>query len=170
MDENERSVVDAIGRGIVAEVAPAELPMYGPVARAHARGARRQDPSKRRFDDPLGFGAGQAVVLMAPVAVMLAEQFWTAFTAEAATASARSLAGAVRRVLGLDRPAEAEPLTAEQLAQVREVATGCAQNLTVTPQERALFVDALVGLLAVPPKPAAPPEEAVAAKETEAAG
>jgi hypothetical protein len=66
MAETSASVADVV-RGIVAEVAPAELPVAEGLRRLGDDGAVRRLARRRRRGEPLGFGLGEVVPLVTPV-------------------------------------------------------------------------------------------------------
>ena len=169
--EEEKSLIEALARQAVAEVAPQELPLFRSTSRAYLDDPKRLRGEPASADDMLGFGAelGVAVSVVTPivlevarsVVVFVAGQLEGAVKEEAAP-RIREL---VRRLVGsagapepADRPdqeaaAAPEPsetvLTRSQLVEVREVAIRTAERLKLAPDRAATLADAIVGSLAI---------------------
>ncbi len=155
VDDQEPLAVAALGRVLLTDIAPAEVPLYPAVVRARQSGAATSK-AKQSGDDLLGFGPGETVVLLAPVIIEFAQQIWTAVSKEAATATAGGVAAVFRRLRdrfmpGKEPDPEATPtLNTEQLQYVRKVGRECASHLPLTEEQRRLMVESLVAALAVP--------------------
>lgn len=161
MNAVNQVAITSLGRQIVMVTAPEELALFGPVSRAHFEG-RTPSRRARNRDDLLGFGVGEAVVLLTPTALQFAQQFWESLADEAAVGASGKVVDLLRRIsrrlgateLQLD---DADPgLTVDQLQKVRSVGRRCAEALPLTTEQQSLFVEALVGSLAVPEPPNTP--------------
>ena len=152
---DDRELIAALGRSILTDVAPAELPLYPSVVKARQAGAQPAKAGKAG-DDLLGFGPGEAVVLLAPVVLEFAHQVWAALSDEAVGATASGIAGVFRRLRdrfvsgGSPHPEQEPTLTVEQLQHVRRVGNECAGHLPIPAEQRRLMVESLVAALAVP--------------------
>jgi hypothetical protein len=154
MPDNNDEIVGSLGRALVLRLAPEELPLYPSLV------SQFQSPKRGRRassgDQVLGFGAGEAVVMLTPVILSFSREFWQALVAEAAQDSVRGLLEYVRaRLRGDDEAASAElpPLTSGQLQLVRKVAEREADRLDVSKGQAKLLADAVVGVLSVPTIP-----------------
>ena len=67
MSEIQGSAIADVVRDIVAEVAPAELPVADGLRQLGEDGAVRRLARRRRRSEPLGFGLGEIVPLVTPV-------------------------------------------------------------------------------------------------------
>ena len=156
VDHQGHLAVAALGRVLLTDIAPAEVPLYPAVFRAIESGADASKTKQSGDDDLLGFGPGETVVLLAPVVIQFAQQIWTAVSKEAATATAGGVAAVFRRLRdrftpGNDPDPEPTPtLNTEQLRYIRQVGRECASHLPLTEEQRRLMVESLVAALAVP--------------------
>lgn len=168
--EEEKSLIEALARQAVADVAPEELPLFRSTSTAYFDDPKRLRGEPASADDMLGFGAelGVAVTFVTPIALEVArsvvsfvgDQVGGALKEEAAP----RIREVVRRLLGSapepepsSKPAPdpaAAPEHAEavlnpaQLAEVREVAIRTAKRLKMAPDRAATLADAIVGGLA----------------------
>jgi hypothetical protein len=143
----------AIGLELVSRLAPEELPLYPSLLSQFGSKASRGNASSD--DQILGFGTGEAVMMMTPVILSFTQGFWNALVAEAAE---NALNGVVRRLRQLREghqhaPQDTVRLTADQLQLVRKVAEQETRRLNISKSQAGLLTDALVGALAAPPAP-----------------
>lgn len=161
----ERSAEDELAaelaREVVADTAPAELPLFRATSRAFF-----EDPDRalqqRSKDEMLGFGV-ETVALLTPYALAIAKPVITLLMSELAKQvqerSADTVVTWVRRLLR--RPdedvteqgtePEIPPLSAEQLSRVRRLALDKARELDLDEGKAALLADAMVGRLVLGP-------------------
>ena len=153
MADEPAEIVGSLGRELVSRLAPEELPLYPSLlSRFEGKNGGRGKASSR--DQILGFGIGEAAVLLTPVILSFARGFWDALIAEAAQTTLHG----VLKHLRVGRAGQRDgsggvPLTTEQLTQVRKVAEREASRLQVPARQAKLLADAMVGLLAAPPIP-----------------
>jgi hypothetical protein len=145
-------VVRSIGLELVTRLAPEELPLYPSLA-AESNAPRGAGGRGSSEDQLLGFGAGEAMVLLTPVILSFTRSFWQALLDETAHAA---LDGVLRRLrairTGHQHGAEdPPPLTAEQLRLVRTVAEREAHQLDIPDRQAGLLADAMVGVLTTAP-------------------
>ena len=69
--ESERATVEALARQVVAEVSPAELPLFRATADRYFADPDGTLAVRGRPDEPLGFGAETVVALVGPFALDL---------------------------------------------------------------------------------------------------
>jgi hypothetical protein len=150
-DETDE-MVRSIGLELVSRLAPEELPLYPSlVSQFGSKASRRGNASSD--DQILGFGTGEAVMLMTPVILGFTQSFWNALVAHAAE---NAFSGVVRRLQLLrtghqHAPQDTVRLTADQLQLVRKVAEQETRRLNISKSQAGLLTDALVGALAAPP-------------------
>ena len=148
----QERAVEALARRTVADVSPAELPLFTATAARY-----RADPAavltpRRTGTDTLGFGVETAVVLVTPFALDLVKRMFDRLGEKLGSAAADSLAGRITSWLSgkPKRPEDPgpEPLTADQLALVAETTRAEAAALTLPPDESERLADAVVAALA----------------------
>lgn len=145
-------MVRLIGLELVSRVAPEELPLYPSLASEFGTKASRKRNASSG-DQILGFGTGEAVMLITPVILSFTQGFWNALVSQAAESSIKEV---VRRLQLLRKgsqraPQDTVPLTADQLLLVRKVAEQETLRLNIPASQAGLLTDALLGALAVPP-------------------
>jgi hypothetical protein len=150
MPEETDDIVGSLGRELVSDLAPEELPLY-PSLLSQFQGAKRGRRGKDSSDDQLlGFGAAEALTMLTPVILNFTSCFWQALVAEAAQSSAHGVLAYVRSHLPGHHEAAAPPLTREQLELVRNVAERQGRRLHLPEAQVGLLTDAMVGALARP--------------------
>jgi hypothetical protein len=149
MSEDTDVIVGSLGRELVSNLAPEELPLY-PSLLSQFQGAKRGRGGKSSDDQFLGFGAAEAFTMLTPVILSFAGSFWQALVDEVTQGSARSVLEYVKAHLPGYQVAAPPPLTADQLRLVRTVAEREARRLDIPEGQAGLLADAMVGLLAAP--------------------
>lgn len=151
-DDSVDAAVEALARQAVAEVSPAELPIFAATAerfRADPQGTLQ--PATRV--GPLGFGVESAVVLVTPFALDLVKRLFSRLSEKLGDSAADSLAGRIVGWFGgkpddAEEAKEPEPLTAEQLALIADTTRTEAASLALAPAESERLADAIVAALA----------------------
>jgi hypothetical protein len=142
---------------VVAAVAPEEIPLFRPLSDAYFDHPDRLP--RRPKDEMLGFGVGEFVVPLTPVALMVVSETLVYLRGELAKSAARHAAGALeaelkallRRFHTGDRPPESVPaLSPQQLAEVRRRVIERARRMGLSEARAGLLGDAVVGSLALP--------------------
>ncbi|MGK5740186.1 hypothetical protein [Micromonospora sp. URMC 103] len=148
-EDAPRLVRDAV-RDVVGEVAPDELVLVDALRRHDDDTAVRRLSRARRSRDLLGFGLGEATVLVtALVWIALDEVVRTAVGAGMAKAGT-GLRGWLRARLGRPAPPRPMPaLTAEQLRAVQDRVRELGVAADLTPEAAALLADRVVARLAL---------------------
>ena len=145
--------IEAIARQAVAEVSPAELPIFSATAaryRADPQGTLAASPVG---DRALGFGIEAAVVLVTPYALELVKRIFKRLSEKVGDSAGDSLADRITSHFGgkpdaAAAPAHPEPLTPEQLALISETTRAEAADLALAPAESERLADAVVAALA----------------------
>jgi hypothetical protein len=150
MPEETDEIVRSLGRELVSDLAPEELPLY-PSLLTQFQGAKRGRRGKKSSDDELlGFGGTEALTMLTPVILNFTSLFWQALTAEAAQSSTHAVLEYVRSHLPGHHEAAAPPLTSDQLKLVRTMAEREGRRLGISEAQVGLLTDAMVGALAAP--------------------
>jgi hypothetical protein len=166
---SERATVEALARQVVAEVSPAELPLFRATADRYFADPDGTLAVRGRTDEPLGFGAETVVALVGPFALDLVRRVVGRLVDRLGDAVADALAERVLRKSGSGgvaptgasaaTPAETsgssgsaasglDPLDPAQLALVRQVADEEARRLELSPDQAQRLADALVASIA----------------------
>ena len=155
--EIDEGIVGDIARGLVAELAPHELPLLRATSAAYFK-----DPKAVRGkgkEDMLGFGLEGAATFLTPIILAVSSEVFDLLMGIARDAlqaeGSDALRKAVRRLFKRSGPDDEDAegagvsLTAEQVAVVRERAFAKARQLDLPESQCALLADALAGSLAV---------------------
>src|SRR4051794_5857885 len=121
----QETAVEALARRVVADVSPAELPLFSATAARY-----RADPAgtlkpKGAGDAALGFGAEAAVVLVTPFVLDLVSRMLHRIGDKLGDSAADGIAARIthwfaRKPEGAPKEPEPEPLTPQQLALIAE--------------------------------------------------
>jgi hypothetical protein len=139
-------IVGSLGRELVSDLAPEELPLF-PSQLRQFQGADRGRRDKSSDDQILGFGTAEALTMLTPVILSFASSFWQALVAEAAQGSAHGVLDFIKVHLPGRHEAATPPLTADQLQLVRRVAGRESRLLGISEDQANLLADAIVGVL-----------------------
>ena len=77
MSEDTDVIVGSLGRELVSDLAPEELPLY-PSLLSQFQDAKRSRGGKSSDDQLLGFGAAEALTMLTPVILSFTSSFWQA--------------------------------------------------------------------------------------------
>jgi hypothetical protein len=153
----DRELIVAVSRDLVASIAPEESALFRPLSIAHFEHPERR--ARAQKDDMLGFGSGEVVVALTPVVLTVVGETLVYLRAELAKTVAHDTAAVLdakvkalfHRSRPADQPAGALPaLSREQLAEVRRRAVQEARVLRLSEARANLLADALVGSLVLP--------------------
>jgi hypothetical protein len=173
-DADEQAIIEGLAHSAVEEIAPEELPLFGPTSEAYFDPARGT-PAGAKSDEMLGFGvdAAAAMMLVTPVALEAAKsvvgyvvgELQSAFKDEARPmiqALVRRLfhggvkpAGAPEGKAGeaggqaAAKPVADEPLpfTQVQLDELHKVALKTAERMGMERDKASVVADAIVGAI-----------------------
>ena len=145
-DPQSQRLEAELGRVLVAQLAPEELPLFGAISRAFFADPQRAKPTRGGGDELLGFGIAEAAGLMTPavlaaachVALYLTEELGKAF----AKAGVDSALEQVKRLFR--REPTAVKLDEAQLAQIRTMALDTTRQLKLSNAKALLLADTLV--------------------------
>jgi hypothetical protein len=151
----DNEVVDEVARGLVAQTAPQELPLFRATSEAYFADPDQVLAGKEDRDEMLGFGAEAVVTLVTPVALEVAKTvvgyLATQLVSVMEQHAGEAIATQVRKLFhrdtaGADAP---PPLTSDQLARVRDLALEKARQLNLADNQAHLLADAMVGSLSL---------------------
>ncbi|SHF56571.1 hypothetical protein [Streptoalloteichus hindustanus] len=146
--QGERAGVADVVRDVVARVAPEEIPIVDGLDALGADTAARHWAKAGARREPLGFGLGDAVVVVTPI-VWWAVEHVAGRLAESATDGVVSRARRLfRRRKAIPRVVDL-PLTPEQLAEVRRKALEAGARQGLPPERSEEIADAIVARLAL---------------------
>jgi hypothetical protein len=171
---DEQAIIEALAHSAVEDVAPEELPLFGPTSEAYFDPARGT-PAGAKSDEMLGFGvdAAAAMVFVTPVALEVAKSVVGYVVGELQTAlkdqAKPMIQGLVKRLLhGSAKPGEAledktaeaagqaptkaaaeeaRPFTLEQLDELHKVALKTAERMGMQREKASVIADAIVGAI-----------------------
>lgn len=157
----EQGLVVDLARTMVERVAPQELPLFLTTSTAYLRNPERVSIAQPPKEDMLGFGLEATVSFLTPVALAIATEVVTLLIAEIkkslSQAAASAISDAVKRMFRKTRLEEKSastagvpPLTAPQVARIRELALDKARKLNLSESQAGLLADAVLGSLAIP--------------------
>ncbi len=159
VDSAQQQVVADVARGVVAQVAPEELPLFRAQSAAYFQSPEKALKGQGGKDEMLGFGGGEVVTFLTPVVLsvttavinFLIPQIQDALKTQSAPLINNAVKGLFSKLTpaGSDPPSPAISLSRAQLAQVRQIAVEKGRQLNLSDSQAALLADSLVGSLAV---------------------
>lgn len=151
---DDREVVALLGRRLVDDVAPEESDYYDLAAESFFAAGRRI-PRPRRADDRLGSGLAEALVTVAPVAIMVANEVVKTLISEAtkksASAAGSRVLAVLRRRLTTGEGSAEHTLTVGERQRIRDVVVETTRRHELTEQEVDRIVESV--MRALPPEP-----------------
>jgi hypothetical protein len=156
-DAADPALVTEVARGIVADVAPDELPMFELTSEAYLQDPRRAEAGGDS-DEMLGFGGGAEMELLTPVVLTITSgvvsylitTVLNAAKSEGQTLIQQQVKLFFKRFNTEQTPKPGAPaLTRDQLIEVRRVAYDIASRSGVPAAQAALLADSTVGQLVV---------------------
>lgn len=149
-DAARQEAMDALARQVVADVSPAELPLFDATADRYRADSEGTLAASSDSDEPLGFGVETAIVLLAPFALEFVKGIFTRIAQKAGDGATDAIAHRISKLFGgaQPEPAGPAPLTPEQLALVDEAAREEARHLKLPPDRAKALADGVVAALA----------------------
>jgi hypothetical protein len=173
-DADEQAIIEGLAHSAVEEIAPEELPLFGPTSEAYFDPARGT-PAGAKSDEMLGFGvdAAAAMMLVTPVALEAAKSVVGYVVGELQSAlkdeAGPMIQALVKRLLhggakragtpdgkggepageGAAEPAADEPLpfSQVQLDELHKVALKTAERMGMERDKASVVADAIVGAI-----------------------
>ncbi len=155
LDRNQ--LVADLARDIVAQTAPQELPLFRATSAAYFNNPNQVLRRRDGKDQMLGFGAGEAVLMLTPTVLVIVNQVVTFVITEVQKAVAQEssslLDDFVKKMFKKYRPTDEQnappPLTSAQLLKVHQLAYEEAGRLALPDAQAKLLADSIVGTLAI---------------------
>jgi hypothetical protein len=150
-DPDQKQLIADVARDIVMQTAPEELPLFRATSAAYFKNPDKVLKGQTSKDEILGFGAGEAVVMLTPYVLVIVTEVVRFVIAQVqqsvAAESADLISDIVKKLFKRVRPEENNllPLTPAQLAQVRKVAYESACRLNLPDNQASLLADAIKG-------------------------
>jgi len=166
-DSIDNQLVAEVARELVLQLASQELPLFRANSEAYFKNPDKALAEQKGKDDMLGFGSGEVVVLLTPIALSVVTEV-VKFIVEEVKKSAKDESSAlishtVKKVFKKFRPEEKKKdhdkkadekktppaLTPDQLERVRDMALKKARQLKLSEARAKLLADAVIGSLVV---------------------
>lgn len=151
---SQKQLVSDVARDIVTQISPQELPMFRAVNEAYFKDPEKTLKGKTGKDEMLGFGVGEAVTFLTPIALEVTSEVVMYVAEEAKKTFKGESSGIasdiVKKMFKKFRPAEDKEnkipmLTDEQLLKVRRLAFEKACQLNLPEAHANLLADSMVG-------------------------
>jgi hypothetical protein len=144
------TTVWGVVRDVVAQVAPEELPVVAGLSGFDDQTVRRRLAKRAKRAEPLGFGLGEAVVLVTPIVWTAIQEVIKRMADSAADTLAGRFKAAARRVLRRKPPSPPVPrFSTLELAEVRRRILEEAERSGLAQKRATLIADSVVGRLAL---------------------
>lgn len=160
-DLENKELINELARDMVMQIAPQELPLFRANSEAYFKDPEKTLKSQSAKDEMLGFGAGDAVILLTPIILATLNDVVKFVSEEVKKSVEGESAGwfhqMIKAMFNKYRPLEVDnkkkpaALTAEQLVHVHKIAFSKARQLKLSEDRAKILADAVVGsLVAVP--------------------
>jgi hypothetical protein len=141
-----------LARLVVSQVAPEELPVFGVIADASLADPGRMLGSRDDVRERLGFGVGEAVALITPFAILVANEV-VGYLTKCALDAGRTAVGRLfaRKSKRPGQPVDQDPplhLRDDQLRELRRIVVAKAVQLGLPQPKAELLADAFAGSVA----------------------
>lgn len=160
-DATENQLATDVARDLVGQLAPEEMPLFRATSEAYLKDPQKVLKEHTGEDEMLGFGTGEVVSLLTPVALAVSvevvkfvtvevSQSFKAETSVVIAALVKSVFKKYRATLEKEARLTSSPLTSEQLREVHAIALTKARQLNLSEARAKILADALVGDLITP--------------------
>lgn len=154
-NRDDEQLVAALGRMVIADVAPREVARFDDISAAYFRGGRVVKPRKAPKDAALGAIVMDSLGYLTPLVLSIATEIVAQFLADKAQATladpVRGLWDRLRRRFRGKRKQLAlpplEPLGGVQLAEAHAIVFEQARRMNLSEAQSLLVADAMVGSL-----------------------
>ena len=160
-DSTQNQIAADVARDLVRELAPEEIPLFRANSEAYFKNPQEVLKEHTGEDEMLGFGTGEVISLLTPVALAVSVEV-VKFVAEEAKKSFKAEGSStindlVKSMFKKFRPAEEKKekppetqLTLEQLKEVHKIAFAKGRQLKLSELRANRLADALVAELVAP--------------------
>src|SRR5438874_449183 len=152
IDQDQLAV--EIARSFISQAAPQELPLFEGISTEYLKNPEQVLTQKSGKEELLGFGAGETVFLLSPIALGIVTNILASLAMKTAQSVGTKAWQPIRKffkVLGSKQEKgrkELPSLTQEQLIQVREQTFLAACGFKLSEERARLLADTVVGKLA----------------------
>jgi hypothetical protein len=154
-DSTQNQFISNVARDLVAQLAPEELPLFRANSEAYFKDPQKMLKGQRGEDEMLGFGTGEAISLLTPIALTVSVEVIKFVIEEVKkslkTESSSVINDLVKSMFKKYRSAEEKkeepastPLTLEQLKEVRKIAIAKARQLKLPESKAIKLADTLI--------------------------
>ncbi len=149
---HHQAVAD-VARSLIEQIAPQELPLFRATSAAYFKNPRRALGGQSGRDEMLGFGSGDEVTFVTPIILVAATKvvaFASGSTSQEAHKKGLSgLLGSFMRKQQQNEPQTLGPLTAEKVADARELAIATLRQHNFPENNCELVAENLIARLPV---------------------
>ena len=160
-DSSQNQFAANVARDLVSQIAPQEIPLFRATSEAYFKDPQALLKDGESREEMLGFGTGEAISLLTPVAIAISVEVVKFVTEEVKksvkTESSGVINDLVRRMFKKHRPAATEgetpaspTLTVEQLREVHKLVFTKARELRIGEPRAKQLADTLVADLITP--------------------
>lgn len=150
-----KEYIDGVSKVIVSDVAPEELDLFDELVAEYHEDPNPPDFSEKEEDEELAFGIGETVVPVTPAAAAMVTTVINFLLTEVIKVVKEENGKTIREILSDFLRSEkrdkegSEPLTVEQLKQIRRIARQQARSFGMNPDMAKRMAESLVGALAL---------------------
>jgi hypothetical protein len=145
-DPSENQLIADVTRDIIAQTAPEELDLFNALSEEYFNhGITYIEPK----DDKLGFGVGEAVTYLTPIALAVMTEVLKYLATQLARDAVERLIKRIRSSEAGGKPSPS-PLSPEHIIRIRELVAEKARQLGISEPESAILARAVVNRLATP--------------------
>lgn len=145
---DEQQMIAELSKDLVTRVAPEELDIFDDLLQDYFENPQPPDRTAKAGDDALGFGLGEVMIAMTPVAAAVATAALNFLLQAVLKAAQDETVAQVRSRLKplFERKAKADKLslTTEQLKQLRDTARASAEQYGLDAKQAAQLTNALL--------------------------
>jgi hypothetical protein len=144
----DQQMIAELSKEMITHVAPEELDIFDDLLQGYFENPQPPDRTVKASDDPLGFGLGEVMNAMTPIAAAVATAALNFLLQAVLKAAQDETVAQVRRRLKplFEHKAQAEKLslTPEQLRQLRDTTRASAEQYGLTAKQAAQLTNALL--------------------------
>jgi hypothetical protein len=150
IEPRNNELIADLTRDVIAHKAPQELPLFRALCEAYFERPDKVLACRPPKDDMLGFGVGEVVTYLTPVALAVVTEVLKYLGEQVAS-------DAVKRLFKKFRSAEQAgpqsppPLSQEQMIRIRQIVLERARQLRLSEDQSGVLADAVISSLATAP-------------------
>jgi hypothetical protein len=150
-----KEYIEDVSKAIVSDVAPEELDLFDELVAEYYEDPTPPDLSEKDVDDELAFGIGEMLIPVTPAAAAMVTTVLNFLLTEVIKVVKEENGKTIKEIISdFIRPEksdkeELEPLTVEQLKQIRRIARKQARSFGMDPDIAKKMAESLIGALAL---------------------